>query len=727
MTGLDTPFSPVLLTLAALLILAVAGWTYFRLRRLLRPAHLGLLAGIRVLAFLCLLLLLLNPYSVREQPDSDGFRVAVLADASGSMETRDVRGGMASRREVIQEWLRNSDTPPFSVPEREGYWMDRFRFSDHLVSLAGERLSVLAGPTAIGDVLDEGLQRADAERDNLGAVLLISDGHSNAGGSPMDAARRYRDRGIPVTTIGVGAREAPGDLEVGFASSRVRGERGESVDLPVALSNTRDAGATVRLRLRDDAGTVDRREVSLSPGESREETFSVTPVTAGEHLYRLSVVEEIDGGEAREEIHYAFVTAEEPETFAVLYLGNRLNLEYRFIERAIADSEQIVMESIIRTGEASFFQALSEENEERAPSGEFPEDGAFFNRYDAILLDTRILPFLPGDGQTALADFASVRGGGLLVFGPLGDDADSLAAALPVLHTDDRVLNERIRLEIEAAPIFDHLAGGRLFGRPSLFIDEDSPVGATTEWKRGARPVLLREGRNEAIMTAQAFGAGRVAYIGTEGTWQWRMASDGGLEQHRLFWENLLAWLSSTGKPRLTVSSQGERYNLQESFDLEADVLGADFRAARDAAVSVQVTDPAGETWERQLQPSFDVPGRYSGSYVPEEPGEYHARYRVTFPGGERMERDVYFIAGHLGTEQEDTRYRESLLRDLARVTGGAFFHYSEVGRFSSLPLSDEIPMRESRRYWANQIWFLLLLFASLFAEWFFRRRLGLK
>ena len=727
MSGLDTPFSAALLALSALLILAVLGWTYFRLHRLLRPSYLALVAGLRVLALVCLLLVLLNPYSVREEPDPDGFRVAVLADASGSMETRDVRGGETSRRELIEEWIQNPDTPPLAALEESGYWIDRYRFSDHLVSLGGDRLPLLAGGTALGDVLGEALERADAERDNLGAVLLISDGHHNTGASPMETARRYRDRDIPVTAIGVGAREPPGELRVDFASSRFSGRRGEPMELPVELSNTRDAEAAVRLRLRDDGGVVDEREVRLPAGATgREEVFEVMPVSAGEHLYRLSVIEGEGDGE-REEVRYAFVTAEEPETFAVLYLGNRLNIEYRFIERGIADSDQIGMESIIRTGEDSFFQALSEENEELAASGAFPEESSFFNRYDALLVDTRILPELSEDAHGALRDFVSTRGGGLLAFGPLDGNAQSIDSALPVLSAEQRVLNERIRLEIEAAPIFDHLTGGRLFGRPSLFVDEDSPVVVTTEWKRGARPVLLREGRSEAIMAAQAFGAGRVAYLGTESTWQWRMASDTGLEQHRLFWENLLVWLSSAGKPRVRVSAQGERYPLQESFDFEANILGPDFRPARNANVYVEVTDPSGETWDRQLQPSFDVPGRYRTSYVPEEPGEYHARYRIEFAGGERMERDVYFISSPLGEEQEDTRYRESVLRDLARVTGGEFYHYPEAGDLSSLKLSEEVPVRESRVYWANQSWFLVLLFAALFAEWFFRRRMGLK
>ena len=728
MIGLDTPFSPGMLLLGGLLILAVVVWTHLRLRRVLRPSYLRLLAGLRVAGLAAILLLLFNPYSVRQEPDADGFRVAVVVDASGSMETRDVKGGEQTRKELVESWLGNLDTPPFGVLEEAGYWVDRFRFSERLASLETETLELLPGRTAIGDALDETLERVDARRDNLGTVLLVSDGHNNAGVSPLEAARRFRDRGIPVTTIGVGAREPPGEVSVDFASARFRTERGQPVDLPVELANTRDSGAEMRLRLRDDSGLVEEREVRLPAGtREHRETFTVTPLTRGEHLYRLSVTQTGNNGGGGEEIRYAFVNAEEPETFSVLYLGSRLSPEYRFIERGVGNSEQIGMQSVIRTGEASFFHALSEENQDAVPPDAFPEDGAFFNRFDAILADTRLLSELSDDGVSALADFVSVRGGGALFFGPLNGIPSSIASALPVVSVDERVIQERIRLELEPAPIFAHLEGGRLFGRPSLFLEAGLPAAIVTEWKPGARPVLLREGRNEALMAAQAFGAGRIAHLGSEATWQWRMASDGGMEQHRLFWENLLVWLASAGKPRLTVNAQGEQYALGEAAAFEANVLGSDFRPARDAVVTVRITNPDGETWERRLQPSFDVPGRYRGSHTLEEPGEYRARYRIDFPDGEQMEREVFFLATHAGAEGEDTGYRESLLRDLARVTGGAFYHYSEIPRFAELPLSREVPVRDSRRYWADQGWLLVVLFVVLAGEWFFRRRMGLK
>ncbi len=728
MIGVDTPFSPGWLMLAALLVLGVVVWTQLRLRRLLRPSYLWLLTGLRVTALLAILLLLLNPYSLRQEPDAEGFRVAVLADVSGSMEARDIRGGTMTRRELVASWLEDSDAPPFALLEERGYWVDRHRFAEGLAPLENGDLAILPGRTAIGDVLDETLERVEVRRDNLGAVILLSDGHSNAGTPPQEAARRFRDRGIPITAIGLGSRQPPGEVRADFTAARFRTERGQPVELPVNLANTSGSGAEVRLTLRDDNGVVEERDIQLASGDrDQRETFTVTPLNRGEHLYRLSITEPGANGGAREKIRYAFVNAEEPETFSVLYLGSRLSPEYRFIERGVGASEQIGMQSVIRTGEGSFFHALSEENQEAVPPDAFPEERAFFNRFDAILVDTRLLPELSEEGVAALADFVSVRGGGALFFGPLNGVPPVIGSALPVVSVEDRVMGERIRLELEPAPIFSHLEGGRLFGSPSLFLEAGLPAAIATEWKPGARPVLLREGRNEAIMAAQAFGAGRIAHLGSETTWQWRMASDGGMEQHRLFWQNLLVWLSSAGKPRLTVASQGEQYALGDAVPFEANVLGSDFRPSRDSTVTVRITDPQGETWERRLQPSFEVPGRYRTTHTVTVPGEYRAQYRIDFPDGERMDREVFFLATHAGVEGEDTRYRESVLRDLARVTGGAFYHYSEVSRFTDLPLSREIPVRDNRRYLADQGWLLLVFFAALAGEWFSRRRMGLK
>lgn len=84
------------------------------------------------------------------------------------------------------------------------------------------------GSTAIGDglslALDQvapGPQAASPARRPPALIVLLTDGASNAGADPLEAARRARTAGVPVATVGIGLRNA---------SVRVRGQEVGGVD-----------------------------------------------------------------------------------------------------------------------------------------------------------------------------------------------------------------------------------------------------------------------------------------------------------------------------------------------------------------------------------------------------------------------------------------------------------------------------------------------------------------
>ena len=84
------------------------------------------------------------------------------------------------------------------------------------------------GATAIGDGLSLALrqlapssQAASASRRPPAIIVLLTDGKSNAGADPLQAAERAKAAGIPVETVGIGLRNA---------SVRVRGQEVGGVD-----------------------------------------------------------------------------------------------------------------------------------------------------------------------------------------------------------------------------------------------------------------------------------------------------------------------------------------------------------------------------------------------------------------------------------------------------------------------------------------------------------------
>jgi hypothetical protein len=721
MIALDTPIPFSWIAIGALLAVGVLAWVSLRLHGVVRPAYLWSLVGLRFWAFAAILLLLVNPYRLHQQPDPDGFRVAVLLDASGSMDTPDLDQGRRTRFNLVEDWLGRDQDSPLAALRAKGYRLDLSLFAEDAIPLTSPP-RLLAGGTALGSVLQQELTAAGGSRADLGAVLLISDGGSNSGPSPIEAARQYRARGIPVSTIGIGSRTPPGEIRATFSQPRFQGERGQSLNLAVNLSNTRDSPQSMRIELHHGEGILETKEVTLPANSEERVTFSVTPFQAGGQAYRL--VAKSPG--APEQVDVAAVEVNEPDQFRILYLGSQPSVEYRFLQQAVEGADQIQLEAIIRTGPESFFQSLRAEQERLAPPDRFPDQAVFFNAFDAVILDGKVLAEM-GQDLTVLRNFVAHRGGGLLLIGEIRDLPPEFAALLPVVATEGELPFVRRELSVAPAPLFTEIAGGVLFSRPAVFLPEELPAFLATEWKRGARPILRPGHQPGALMAVQAYGAGRVGWLGSEATWRWRMATATGAEQHRLFWSNSLVWLASTGKPRLTVPVQGTRVPLAADLDVGIEVMGSDFRPAQAAEVQATVTTPAGETRQIRLQPSFRQPGRFETDFRPDQAGEYRIRYQVDFPEGEELVQDAFFIASHHDQEREEVAYREDVLRDIARLTGGVFYHHSEAANLREIPLAEGIPNQESRRHLASHPLFLFLLALPLVGEWYIRRRIGLK
>lgn len=720
MIFLETPIPFLWMVAGAVIALAGLGFMHARLRRLIRPRYLWGLTGLRFASFVGIIFLLLNPYRLDTQPDREGFRVAVLVDASGSMDTFDLAEGKSSRFELVTKWLTEEKDSPLASLRGNGYQLDISLFAEETVSFTGES-RLLPGSTAIGSILRETLVGDGLAGAQLGGVLLISDGMTNAGSSPIEAAHEFRQRGIPISTIGVGSLRPPGEVTGEFASSQYQGEKGQPLELQVRVRNSRSVPEKVRVELQHEEQVIATQEVELAANSEQLVPFSVTPYQTGGQAYHVKIFRP----DAPPQTDIAAVEVEEPDTFRILYLAGRPSLELRFLQQALQNSEQISFEAIVQTGEEAFFHLLRPEQETMIEKN-FPDDPLFYNGYDAIILHRSALEHLPNDG-IALRDFIQHRGGGLLFTGGTTELPEEWRRLLPVAETSSLVPPLARDLTVEAAPAFHEVTGGALFNRPPPFLPAQLPAFVAQEWKRGARPILRLSDGTGIVLGAQAYGAGRVGWLGTENTWRWRLRSDHGLDQHQIFWNHALVWLASSGRPRLDVAFQGKRLPLGQDIDAGIDVRGADFRPARQADVQATVQTPSGETRQIQLLPSLRKPGRFETEFRPDEAGEYRIRYQVALPEGEEISYDAFFIASHQDEERENTAYREDLLRDLARLTGGKFLPYSQAKDLRELPLAEGVPTEETRHYLAQNWLFLLLLAVPLFSEWYIRRKLGLK
>jgi Ca-activated chloride channel family protein len=143
------------------------------------------------------------------------------------------------------------------------------------IEAAIQSLRPLAG-TAVGDglwvALDEVARQVNDGKQAPASVLLLSDGHSNRGREPQEAAERARTMGVKVFTVGLGTQGATLDL----------GGQEVPVDLDeVQLQDIAETTGATYFRSVDAEGLTDvYRNLSSALGSEKEEQ-EVTALAAG--------------------------------------------------------------------------------------------------------------------------------------------------------------------------------------------------------------------------------------------------------------------------------------------------------------------------------------------------------------------------------------------------------------------------------------------------------------
>ncbi len=716
-----TPFAWQITLLVALAGGVAILWLWKRNRGLAPRTILRTLTTLRSMLLVMLVAVLLNPYCTQRTPDPEAYTVAVLADASASMLATDLDG--ASRLDFVADEMRADSTDNLRARLAGQHPLEVYAFAGN-VSAPIDHIELQSGRAAIGKALEHLHERHTARGMELGAVLLLSDGVTEGTPSPIRAAQRYREHGIPIHVLGVGDPTETGDVSIRFVQREHRGTRDEGLPLELELQNTFAEERALELELAEDGETIERREVTLAAGETRRTGFEVTPRRGGFRSYRARIASSRYLGSPGSNTDYASALIEESAFHRVLYLGTP-QWEYRFLRILIEEEEQFQMQAWLRTAPERIVRRGFNDDEDTAAQDDFPDDPSTLQDYDTIIVDARIMGDLDTATHNALRDFVSIGGGGLLLWGPTPEDDSAFAPLLPV--RGGTAVSERQRRSLNPVPgpllrEEDHEVYTR---GPALFLAEDATAYLPERLSRGARSALETRDENP-LFTYQAYGAGRVAYQGSEHFWRWRMESSTGTEQHRRFWLSALAWLSESRKPRLETPIQGRVQALDEPAQLGVRLLDSAFRPRADARVRARITEPDGTVRQRLLFPKFGDPGTFEAELDLIRPGEYRVEYEAAFPDGETLRAEAFFNTTATG-ELIDTSMREQLLRDIARLSGGTYYPWTEASRLREVAISQEVPIVEANIHWARSFPFAALLAGMAIAEWFLRRRFGLR
>jgi uncharacterized membrane protein len=733
------PWPAMVVVAAALLAAALGVWTYRRAGAPGSSARVRLvLLAFRLSTIALLLFCLLRPVLVVRAVEPQRNVLAVLVDDSRSMTIADE--GQAARAAFVREQFGESGPLGSALGQR--FALRYFRFS-----ATTERATAADGGSFAGTRSNVGsaLQRTAEELAGLpvSGIVLVSDGADTSRSSLADTLRSLRSAALPVFAIGVGRDTLARDVQLGRVDPPLAVLKGTTLVVDVLVGQSGYAGRTVPVVVEDEGQPIASQDVTLpADGEPGTARVRFTLAEAGPRVLRFRIPV-LDGEQVtRNNEREALVTVIDRRE-KILYIEGQPRPEMKFLRQAVADDKNLQVVTLQRSAERKFLRLDIDAADDL--SGGFPKTREELYAYRGIIIGSIEANAFSQDQIQMMADFVSLRGGGLLALGGRRAFAEGGYAGTP--------LAEVLPVQLEASKAADTFLQS-LAVQPTKLGETHvaTQVGVTEKasadrWatlpplttvnpihrvKPGAAVLLTgRDGTRDGqvVLAYQRYGAGKAIAFPVQDSWMWQMHADIPVEDqtHETYWRRLLRWLVDGVPERLTVSVDHERVERGDEVAVTATVRDDRYIGVNDAVVRARVTAPDGSVTDIPLSFAVDRDGEYRASFAAAQDGLYDVAVEAT-RGKDAPERARAFVrAAPDDREYFDAAMRRSFLTRVAEDTGGRFYTPATV---STLPedityLGRGVTVVREEDLWDMPV-VLLLLVGLVGGEWAFRRRWGL-
>ena len=296
-----------------------------------RKKSIAWLEALRFIIVGLILVTLANPERVELIERDSEPEILLLADASGSMNTRDVKdanGTILAR----SEWVKKSLAQPWRSELEKTAIVSELPFS----SASGSEATDLSLP------LQEGLDRIS----NLKAALYFTDGDANTGPSPLSLAGRCRAAGVPAYVVRVGREKPLPDLVLENFTAPSFALLDERLSVSYRILNAFPERIETTLKLMGNDEQVAIKPIILPAGEEVSGTMSWLPTMKGQMRLRAEL-EEHPGESILENNARELETRIESKVLKALIVDSFPRWEYRFLRNALERDPRVDMNCIL--------------------------------------------------------------------------------------------------------------------------------------------------------------------------------------------------------------------------------------------------------------------------------------------------------------------------------------------------------------------------------------------
>lgn len=720
--------TPTTVTLSVLLVAAAAALSYVGWRRSGYRASYGWLEALRLAIAVFVAVLFNQPEWIEEYRPEERPTVAVLYDASASMDTRDV---MSESSPGAPEISRRAAVAPLTDPAA---W-----------AALQERLNVVLTPIAApeagrGTNLHDALAEAPEKFQNLAGIVLLSDGDWNEGEPPALAASKLRLKNVPVFTATVGSPNRLPDLELVSVDAPTFGVAGKTVRIPFTIESSLPREHTAMVVLKASDGEQVAKDVRIAAMGRTSDALQWKPARTGDFTVTVEVPPHPQETLADNNRLTAPIAIRE-EKLKVLVVESSPRWEYRYLRNALSRDPGVEVACLL------FHPGLSKVGGgNKDYIKEFPAGLDELSQFDVVFLgDVGV-----ESGQLTEEHCRLLRGlvehqASGLVFMPGWQGRLSSLLETELGELCPVVLDEsqpggwgaRTPGHFELTEAGRRSLLTRLADTPdeNLEVWEDLPgfqwYAAVVRAKAGAEVLAVHKDiSNEhgrlPLLATRTLGAGKVLFMGTDGAWRWRKGVED--KYHYRFWGQVVRWMAyqrnmAKGET-MRLYFAPDQPLLRQTLALHAHVMSRGGEPLTSGDVTATIVAPSGKTETARLTSSGDEWGVFHGRFVTAEPGAHQVTLACKQTGASL--ETSFFVQG-AAVERLGKPARPEVLEEIARVTRGATLNLRQrediLRRLAELP--EPPPTVRRVQLWSHPAvaGFLILLLGGFWAG---RKTIGL-
>ena len=719
--GLNFQIWAVILTLGLILVAHYA----YRDTTPPIPRRLRLiLSSLRVLAFVLIAFLFMDPRYVFHSQKKEPPHVIALIDQSASMGLPSGRPGEAkSRFDAAVDASRSIQ----KVIEGDGGTYTEVYFSHDLVTVAGDTLGPSGQGTDIGKALSS--LHAKHEGENVAAFVLLSDGVETT-----DPLLRHHAPPVPVFSIGLGDTMAPEDVRIKDVDYNAIVRVPSRSRIMTTLHYSGVEPKPIEVRLLEGRNTVFEKDTLFASGVHEIELeIPVEFREPGRREFTLEAV--VNGFDAEPDNNRRDVVIEaEKAGVRILIVDLLPEWELHFLTEFLRNDESFDFDLV------STFGTNSPQRIDRIETRQnFLQK---LDGYDALVLASLTEDFLTSEVTNAINEFVSEEGKGLLILpghASLFERAAAwsrLADLLPVRGTPPHRFTLR----------FTSVQPGAQ-ARTNPITSQLVPLLSQTDWqqrspllgfysplvpKSGVEVLLETVGQKSPAFTYQVVGKGRVALLSVGPLWRWKFLSDGNTMYDEMISRLLDVLSRGEDTERFALFSQKNVYDSGENPTITAEVFDEKMQPITGAPVRLEVARLDSDGREVPLDivsMHRDGPNnpRYTVDLAALAPGSYRLRGEAELPGRVVSSQAVDISVSKVSVEfQRVAQDKLNLLRISAQSNGRYAAFDDAIGSVGRIQLEPRVVSTTSEVALRTSVIVFAIILLLLGAEWVIRKRVGM-